>query len=352
MIPLRDENPSATVPAGDARAHRAERRSSSSTRCCSAPSSAPSCTTGASSRCELTLAVRYGDLPLLPAAAPRAHLDVPARRLVPPDRQPLVPVDLRRQRRGRPRATRASSSSTWAAASPPRCFHYLAGPVAAIPTVGASGAIAAVLGAYIVRFPRARVLTLLPIFPFFQVVPLPAFFVLGLWFLFQFVLGLGALAASGGGIAFWAHVGGFVVGLPSCGCSAPRAARGRGWPSARLRVPGRDALASAASPTTGGACAGTSTDSCRSAGWPAWWCSPTTATARPCTTSPGRSCTTGSTSAPPAPRRRPARAPHPRPDGARPGGGGGLRALRLPPARPRRASRPRRAATRRAPSAG
>ena len=70
------------------------------------------------------------------------------------------------------------------------------------------------LGAYIVAFPRARVFTLLPVFPFFQVVPLPAFFVLGLWFLFQFVLGLGALGASGsGGIAFWAHIGGFAAGL-------------------------------------------------------------------------------------------------------------------------------------------
>jgi membrane associated rhomboid family serine protease len=91
-------------------------------------------------------------------------------------------------------------------------LHYAVVPVAAIPIVGASGAIAAVLGAYILCFPRARVLTLLPIFPFFQVVPLPAFLVLGLWFLFQFVLGLGS-PASGGGIAFWAHVGGFAVGL-------------------------------------------------------------------------------------------------------------------------------------------
>ena len=92
-------------------------------------------------------------------------------------------------------------------------LHYLTGPVAEVPTVGASGAIAAVLGAYLVAFPRARVYTLLPIFPFFQVVPLPAFLVLGLWFLFQFVLGLGALGASGGGgIAFWAHIGGFAAG--------------------------------------------------------------------------------------------------------------------------------------------
>jgi hypothetical protein len=93
-------------------------------------------------------------------------------------------------------------------------LHYLTNQVAEVPTVGASGAIAAVLGAYIVAFPRARVFTLLPLFPFFQVVPLPAFFVLGLWFLFQFVLGLGALGASGsGGIAFWAHIGGFAAGL-------------------------------------------------------------------------------------------------------------------------------------------
>jgi membrane associated rhomboid family serine protease len=93
-------------------------------------------------------------------------------------------------------------------------LHYLTGPAAEVPTVGASGAIAAVLGAYVVAFPRARVFTLLPLFPFFRVVPLPAFFVLGLWFLFQFVLGLGALDASGsGGIAFWAHIGGFAAGL-------------------------------------------------------------------------------------------------------------------------------------------
>ncbi len=106
-------------------------------------------------------------------------------------------------------------------------LHYLTVPVAAIPVVGASGAIAGVLGAYIVCFPRARVLTLLPIFPFFQVVPLPAFLVLGLWFLFQFVLGLGS-SASGGGVAFWAHVGGFVVGLLAMrGLRAVRRSRAR-----------------------------------------------------------------------------------------------------------------------------
>ncbi len=93
-------------------------------------------------------------------------------------------------------------------------LHYLTSPIAQVPTVGASGAIAAVLGAYLVAFPRTRVYTLLPLFPFFPIVALPAFLVLGLWFLFQFVLGLGALGATGsGGIAFWAHIGGFAAGL-------------------------------------------------------------------------------------------------------------------------------------------
>jgi membrane associated rhomboid family serine protease len=93
-------------------------------------------------------------------------------------------------------------------------LHWLTGPIAEVPTVGASGAIAAVLGAYLVAFPRTRVYTLLPLFPFFPVVALPAFLVLGLWFLFQFVLGLGSLGATGsGGIAFWAHIGGFAAGL-------------------------------------------------------------------------------------------------------------------------------------------
>ena len=92
-------------------------------------------------------------------------------------------------------------------------LHFLAHPVSGLPTVGASGAIAGVLGAYTVAFPRARVVTLVPLFPFFQIVALPAFLVLGLWFVLQFVLGLGALgAAAGGGIAWWAHIGGFVFG--------------------------------------------------------------------------------------------------------------------------------------------
>jgi hypothetical protein len=160
---------------------------------------------------KLTLAVRYGDLPLLPAAASlitSMFLHGGWSHLIGNMWYLWIFGDNVEDVLGHT-GFLVFYLGCGVAAS---LFHYLAGPVAAIPTVGASGAIAAVLGAYILRFPRAHVLTLLPIFPFFQVVPLPAFLVLGLWFLFQFVLGLGS-PASGGGIAFWAHVGGFAVGL-------------------------------------------------------------------------------------------------------------------------------------------
>jgi hypothetical protein len=81
-----------------------------------------------------------------------------------------------------------------------------------IPTVGASGAIAGVMGAYFVLYPGARVLTLLPIFFFLQFVEIPACLFLGLWFVFQFP---SAAVSSGqeGGIAWWAHIGGFIFGI-------------------------------------------------------------------------------------------------------------------------------------------
>lgn len=83
-----------------------------------------------------------------------------------------------------------------------------------VPTVGASGAIACVLGAYAVLFPRARVVTLVPIFFFFQVVALPALLVLGFWFVVQFFSGTLALGVgASGGVAWWAHIGGFVFGM-------------------------------------------------------------------------------------------------------------------------------------------
>ncbi len=85
-----------------------------------------------------------------------------------------------------------------------------------VPNVGASGAIAGVLGAYFVLFPRARVLTLIPLFIFFPLVEIPAFFVLGIWFVIQFLSGaasLGQSSALSGGVAWWAHIGGFVAGI-------------------------------------------------------------------------------------------------------------------------------------------
>ncbi len=83
-----------------------------------------------------------------------------------------------------------------------------------IPTVGASGAIAGVLGAYFLLFPRAKVVTLVPIFFFIQIVEIPALLFLGLWFLIQFLSGSMSLGsgASAAGVAWWAHIGGFAVG--------------------------------------------------------------------------------------------------------------------------------------------
>jgi membrane associated rhomboid family serine protease len=92
--------------------------------------------------------------------------------------------------------------------------HISFNPGSDIPTVGASGAIAGVLGAYFLLFPRARISTLVPIFFFIQIVEIPALLFLGIWFLIQFLsgsmtLGSGAAAA---GVAWWAHIGGFAVG--------------------------------------------------------------------------------------------------------------------------------------------
>ncbi len=95
------------------------------------------------------------------------------------------------------------------------CQTFMA-PESRIPTVGASGAIAGVLGAYLVLFPRARVQAILPIFFIIRLVEIPAVIYLGFWFFSQFFTGvaqLGAEDTSGGGIAWWAHVGGFVLGV-------------------------------------------------------------------------------------------------------------------------------------------
>jgi membrane associated rhomboid family serine protease len=86
-------------------------------------------------------------------------------------------------------------------------------PNSAVPSVGASGAIASILGAYLVLFPYARIHTLV-IFFFISFVELPAVFVLGAWFVLQLFSGVGDMGGDvGGGVAYWAHVGGFAFGL-------------------------------------------------------------------------------------------------------------------------------------------
>jgi len=80
-----------------------------------------------------------------------------------------------------------------------------------MPTIGASGAIAGVMGAYILLYPRARILTLIPIFFFFQFFEIPAFVFLGYWFLLQ-IVSAGLTPSDLGGVAWWAHIGGFVTG--------------------------------------------------------------------------------------------------------------------------------------------
>jgi membrane associated rhomboid family serine protease len=91
-------------------------------------------------------------------------------------------------------------------------LHLVSGPLSPIPTVGASGAIAGVMGSYFLLFPHARVATLIPLGFIWQTVLLPAPLFLGIWFIFQ--IGSAALTQPGsGGVAFWAHVGGFVAGL-------------------------------------------------------------------------------------------------------------------------------------------
>ena len=88
-------------------------------------------------------------------------------------------------------------------------------PHAAVPMIGASGAIAGVLGAYFVLFPFARVVTLVPLFVFVKMLEVPAFVFLGLWFVLQWFQGLSTIGqmAAVGGVAWWAHIGGFACGL-------------------------------------------------------------------------------------------------------------------------------------------
>ena len=85
-----------------------------------------------------------------------------------------------------------------------------------VPSIGASGAIAGILGAYFVTFPRARIATLIPLLFFFWRVDIPAVLILGYWFIIQFFTGFQMMeiqSATAGGVAWWAHVGGFIAGM-------------------------------------------------------------------------------------------------------------------------------------------
>jgi membrane associated rhomboid family serine protease len=113
--------------------------------------------------------------------------------------------------------------------------HAVTDPSSTVPMVGASGAISGVLGAYLLLFPRAQVLVLIPMGLFTRAMYVPAGVVLGFWFLLQLVNGGMSLGGSGGGVAWFAHIGGFVAGMALVGLFkdphvrffAP--ARHRGW---------------------------------------------------------------------------------------------------------------------------
>ncbi|MGH2901914.1 MAG: rhomboid family intramembrane serine protease, partial [Solirubrobacteraceae bacterium] len=91
--------------------------------------------------------------------------------------------------------------------------HVLAGPASTVPTIGASGAIAAVMGAYMLLYPRAQIETVVIFVVIVRIVSIPAVVWLGIWFVFQVAAGAQSSAAPGqGGVAWWAHAGGFAFG--------------------------------------------------------------------------------------------------------------------------------------------
>lgn len=91
--------------------------------------------------------------------------------------------------------------------------HWFFGMQSGVPTVGASGAIAGVMGAYLIKYPKAKIVTILPLFIIFTTVRIPAIYFLGFWFVQQAFSSVASLGMSGGGgVAYWAHSGGFVFG--------------------------------------------------------------------------------------------------------------------------------------------
>jgi membrane associated rhomboid family serine protease len=115
--------------------------------------------------------------------------------------------------------------------------HALTDPSSSVPMVGASGAISGVLGAYLLLFPHSRVLVLIPLGFYSRMMYVPAGFVLGLWFVMQVLSGGMSFGRAGGGVAFFAHIGGFVAGMALIGLFKRRevpffqAGRSRRWES-------------------------------------------------------------------------------------------------------------------------
>lgn len=100
--------------------------------------------------------------------------------------------------------------------------HIITNPTSTVPVVGASGAVAGVLGAYIIAFPRSRILALVPIIIIFTLMEIPAVVFIALWFLIQLFNGVASLGGAANPVAYWAHVGGFIMGAVLIKTMAPR----------------------------------------------------------------------------------------------------------------------------------
>ena len=103
--------------------------------------------------------------------------------------------------------------------------HAWVDPNSVVPMIGASGAISGVLGAYLLLYPRARVLVLFPFGFFMRLIYVPAGFVLAFWFILQLISGMGSVGRGGGGVAWFAHIGGFIAGMALIGFFKHRSVR-------------------------------------------------------------------------------------------------------------------------------
>ncbi len=120
----------------------------------------------------------------------------------------------------------------WACGVAAGVLQVVTSPYSRVPTIGASGAIAGVMGAYLVKFPRARIVTLVPIIVFITTMEIPAWVMLIWWFVIQLFSGFGSLATAnytGGGTAWFAHIGGFVAGMLLIRKFAAKRPRWKAW---------------------------------------------------------------------------------------------------------------------------